>query len=134
MKPDFRCLTVVVPDSASTDVLAQERAQKVRPLAVAQGKRTPAAPESLTMAEAGFPRFEVLSWQGFLAAASTSAAVVARLNADIHKVLALPEVRERLTAQGIEIRTSTPAEFGAIIRADAETWAKWVEATGTQIE
>ena len=114
--------------------IAQVRANKVRALAVAQAKRTPAAADILTMAESGFPGFEVLSWQGFLAPAGTPGAVVNRLNADILKVLAQPDVRERLTAQGIEIRTSSPAEFAAIIRADAEIWAKVVKATGTRIE
>jgi len=114
--------------------IAQVRAGKVRALAVAQAKRTPAAPDIPTMAEAGFPGFEVTSWQGFLAPAGTPVAVVNRLNADIVKVLGLPDVRERLTAQGIEIRTSTPAEFAAIIRTDAEVWAKVVKATGTRIE
>ncbi|MCA3069939.1 MAG: tripartite tricarboxylate transporter substrate binding protein [Rhodocyclaceae bacterium] len=114
--------------------IAQVRANKVRALAVAQAKRTPAAADIPTMAESGFPGFEVLSWQGFLAPAGTPGAVVNRLNADILKVLAQPDVRERLTAQGIEIRTSTPAEFAAIIRADAEIWAKVVKATGTKIE
>ena len=114
--------------------IAQVRANKVRALAVAQAKRTPAAADIPTMAESGFPGFEVLSWQGFLAPAGTPGAVVNRLNADILKVLAQPDVRERLTAQGIEIRTSSPAEFAAIIRADAEIWAKVVKATGTRIE
>ena len=118
----------------SPTAIAQGRENKVRALAVAQAKRTPAAADIPTMAESGFPGFEVLSWQGFLAPAGTPGAVVNRLNADILKVLAQPDVRERLTAQGIEIRTSSPAEFAAIIRADAEIWAKVVKATGTRIE
>jgi len=114
--------------------IAQVRAGKVRALAVAQSKRTPAASDIPTMGESGFPGFEVISWQGFLAPAGTPVPVINRLNAEIIKVLALPDVRERLTAQGIEIRTSTPAEFAAMIRADAEVWAKVIKATGVRIE
>jgi tripartite-type tricarboxylate transporter receptor subunit TctC len=106
----------------------------VRALGVAQAKRTPAAPDIPTLAEAGFPGFEVTSWQGFLAPAGTPAAVVNRLNAEILRVLAQPDVRERLTAQGIEIVTSTPQELAAIIKRDAEIWAKVVKATGARID
>ncbi len=114
--------------------IAQVRAGKVRALGVAQAKRTPAAPDIPTLAEAGFPGFEVTSWQGFLAPAGTPAAVVNRLNAEILRVLAQPDVRERLTAQGIEIVTSTPQELAAIIKRDAEIWAKVVKATGARID
>jgi tripartite-type tricarboxylate transporter receptor subunit TctC len=114
--------------------IAQVRAGKVRAIGVAQAKRTPAAPDIPTMAEAGFPGFEVTSWQGFLAPAGTPAPIVNRLNAEILKVLAQPDTREKLTAQGIEIVTSTPQEFAAIIKRDAEIWAKVVKATGAKAE
>lgn len=114
--------------------IAQVRSGKVRALGVAQAKRTPAAPEIPTIAEAGFPGFEVTSWQGFLAPAGTPAAVVNRLNAEILRVLAIPDVRDRLTAQGIEIVTSTPQELAAIIKRDAEVWAKVVKATGAKLD
>ncbi len=114
--------------------IAQVRAGKVRAIGVAQAKRTPAAPDIPTMAEAGFPGFEVTSWQGFLAPAGTPAPIVNRLNAEILKVLAQPDTREKLTAQGIEIVTSTPQEFASIIKRDAEIWAKVVKATGAKAE
>ncbi|MBC7781815.1 MAG: tripartite tricarboxylate transporter substrate binding protein [Proteobacteria bacterium] len=114
--------------------IAQVRAGRVRAIGVAQAKRTPAAPEIPTIAEAGFPGFEVTSWQAFLAPAGTPAAIVNRLNAEILKVLALSDVREKLTAQGVEIVTSTPQELGAIIKRDAEIWAKVVKATGATID
>jgi tripartite-type tricarboxylate transporter receptor subunit TctC len=114
--------------------IAQVRSGKVRALGVAQAKRTPAAPDIPTIAEAGFPGFEVTSWQGFLAPAGTPAAVVNRLNAEIVRVLAIPDVRERLTAQGIEIVTSTPQELAAIIKRDADVWAKVVKATGAKLD
>jgi tripartite-type tricarboxylate transporter receptor subunit TctC len=60
--------------------------------------------------------------------------VVNRLNAEIVRVLAIPDVRERLTAQGIEIVTSTPQELAAIIKRDADVWAKVVKATGAKLD
>lgn len=114
--------------------ITQVRAGKVRALGVAQARRTPAAPDIPAIAEAGLPGFEVSSWQGFLAPAGTPSAVIDRLNADILKALAMADVRERLTAQGVEIVTSTPQAFAELIRRDAETWSQVVKATGTKIE
>jgi tripartite-type tricarboxylate transporter receptor subunit TctC len=114
--------------------ITQVRAGKVRAIGVAQARRTPAAPEIPTIAEAGFPGFEVTSWQGFLAPAGTPPAVINRLNAEILKALAMPDVRDRLTGQGVEIVTSTPQAFAELIRRDAETWSKVVKATGTKLE
>ncbi len=114
--------------------IAQVRAGRVRAIGVAQLKRTPAAPEIPTIAESGLPGFEVTSWQGFLAPAGTPTPIVNRLNAEILKVLAVADVREKLNAQGIEIVTSTPQEFAEIIRRDAQVWEKVVKATGTKLE
>lgn len=114
--------------------ITQVRAGKVRALGVAQAKRTPAAPGIPTIAEAGLPGFEVSSWQGFLAPAGTPPAVIDRLNGEIVKILAMPDVRDRLVSQGIEIVSSTPQAFTEMIRKDAQTWVKVVKATGTRIE
>jgi tripartite-type tricarboxylate transporter receptor subunit TctC len=108
--------------------LLQSRAQiaagKLRALAVTTDKRSPAAPELPTMAEAGVPGFAVAGWYGILAPAGTPAPIVARLNRDIVRVLRLPEVRERLAADGSEPVGSTSEDFGAHIKSEIAKWRK----------
>jgi tripartite-type tricarboxylate transporter receptor subunit TctC len=96
---------------------------KLRALAVASDKRLPQLPAVPTMAEAGFPGFEVSSWQGLLAPAATPPAIVAKLHRELARILALPEVRERFAAVAAEPVASSPAEFQAYIRSEIAKWA-----------
>ncbi|MEI7446427.1 MAG: tripartite tricarboxylate transporter substrate binding protein [Burkholderiales bacterium] len=107
---------------------------KLRALAVAGDRRWPSLPELPTVAELGFPGFMTGSWQGVLAPAGTPPAVVARIAAEFERALAVPEVAQRLAAQGAEPRTGPPAEFGAFLKADAERWAQLVKETGIKAE
>jgi tripartite-type tricarboxylate transporter receptor subunit TctC len=94
-----------------TDIGAQIRAGKVRPLAVTTSARAPSLPEVPTMVEAGVPDFDISSWFGLLAPAGTPAPIVARLNAEMVKVLAREDVKSTLGAQGLNVRSSTPAHI-----------------------
>ena len=96
---------------------------KLRALAVASERRLPQLPDVPTMAEAGFPAFEVSSWQGLLAPAATPPAIVDKLQAEIARILALPEVRERFAAVAAEPVASTPAHFRAHIEAEIARWS-----------
>ncbi|MFM1988158.1 MAG: hypothetical protein RJA99_1115 [Pseudomonadota bacterium] len=107
---------------------------KLRALALAGDRRWPSLPELPTVAEQGFPGFMTGSWQGVLAPAGTPAAAIARLAAEFEKALAVPEVSQRLTAQGAEPRTGPPAEFAAFLKADTERWAQLVKETGIKAE
>ena len=108
---------------------------KLKALAVSSSKRFAAAPEIPTIAEsAGLPGFETGSFQGIVAPAGTSAEVVARLHAVITKILAAPDVQERLIAAGAESRPGSPAEFGAFIRSEKTRWAKVVKDSGAKFE
>ena len=106
------------------------RAGKLRALAVTTAKRTAITPELPTIAESGVPGYDVSSWYGLLAPAGTPAAVVAKLQREVARVLRLPDVSERLTPQGLDIVADTPGEFAAIIKSEIVKWAKVVKASG----
>ena len=116
------------------NVMPQVRAGKLRALAQSGARRSPVAPDLPTVAEAGVPGYEVTVWFGLVAPAGTPRDVVARLNAEVLKILAMPDVRERFLAQGVEPLGSTPDEFAAHIRAQMDKWAKVVKDAGIKAE
>ncbi len=101
----------------------QVKAGKVRALAISSGKRSAVAPGLPTVAELGFPGYEVVGWFGWLAPAKTPRDIVARLNAEIVKALNVPDVRERLLSQSSEPVGNSPREFGAFVKSESEKWA-----------
>lgn len=107
---------------------------KFKALAVASPKRSAALPEVPTLAEAGLPNAELASWIGVLAPAGTPKAVVDRISADIREVVALPEVREAMVAQGAEPRSSTPEEFQKVIEADMRRFSALVRKLDLRAE
>ena len=108
----------------SSAALPHVKSGKVIALGVASRKRIAAAPELPTIAEAGLPGFDVTSWYALVAPAGTPATVVDRLHAEIVKVLASADVREKIAALGAEPVGNTPVEFTAMQRAEAARWAK----------
>ena len=107
---------------------------KLRALAVGGAKRSPAAPEIPTVAENGLPGFEVTDWQGLLAPAKTPAAVVDRLNRETTRILGERDVRERLSAAGLQPVTNTPQQFTDFIRAEIDKWGKVIRGAGIKPE
>jgi tripartite-type tricarboxylate transporter receptor subunit TctC len=107
---------------------------KLRALAITSAQRSPLEPALPTMAESGVPGYEVVGWQGLFAVAGTPPETVARLQAEVAKVLRLPEVRERLAALGAEPVGSTPEEFGAFIRAERTRWGRIIREKGIRSE
>ena len=107
---------------------------KARALAVTTPKRASLMPELPTMAEAGFPGFEVTSWFGLLAPAGTPAAVVSRVNAETTKALALPEVSGALKKLGFDAVGGTPEQFASHIKSEVERFTKLVKATGITVD
>ena len=99
---------------------------KLRPLAVATAKRSSALPDVPTIAEAALPGFEVTTWFGALAPARTPPELVAKLNAEIVKILGMPDVRKRLLDAGAEPVGSTPGEMAAQIKRETEEFGKIV--------
>lgn len=112
----------------------QVRAGRLRALGVTSLTRSPVMKEVPAIAETGLPGYEVSTWYGLFAPAATPRAVVERLNAELVRVLALPDVRERLGAEAYELPADTPDGFGALIRAELGKWAKVVKDTGVRPE
>ena len=111
-------------------LLGQVRSGKLRALAVGQLRRSAAAPEVPSMAEAGYVSVAVTGWTGIVAPAGTSVAIVRRLHDEVVKVLAMPEVRETLAKAGAEPVGSTPEQFGEFIRAETLKWGAAVRRAG----
>lgn len=97
------------------------------PLAVTSAKRIAKYPDVKTIAEQGFPGYESVAWWGIFAPAKTPPAIIAAMNAALVKVLNEPGVRDRLTAQGMEIVASKPDELGKFLDVEIERWAKVIK-------
>jgi tripartite-type tricarboxylate transporter receptor subunit TctC len=107
---------------------------KLKLLAVSSAKRMSAIPDVPTLAESGLAGFESGSWQGVVAPAGTPRNVVARLNAEITRIVNSPEMRDNLGKQGADVRTNTPDEFAAFIRGEKMKWAKVVKDANVKID
>lgn len=107
---------------------------KLRALAVSSAKRVAAAPDLPTVAESGLPGFETGSWQGLVAPAGTPRKVVDQVNAELRRILALPDMRQRLAAQGTEVRAGTPEALGTFMQKEIARWAEVVRQVGLRIE
>lgn len=110
--------------------MQQVKAGRLRALAVSSARRTSAAPDVPTVAESGLPGFEVSSWYGVSGPAGLPSEVVARINAEVNKALATPQMKERMTSLGIEGTPGTPADFTAFLKRDIARWAKVIKDSG----
>ena len=116
--------------NAINTCLPYVKAGKLKALAVTSAQRSSLAPELPTMIESGLPGFEVTPWYGIIAPARTPKAVIGRLHGDIVKVLRTPDVKDRLSSQGVEVVGSTPEQFDAYIRKEISKWEKVLKAAG----
>ena len=110
------------------------RSGRLRILAVSTAKRTAALPDVPTVAESGYPGFEVGGLYAMLAPAGTPAAIVGRLNSELAKIASLREVRERFNALGLETVGSTPEYLTEFIKADLVKWSKLVQSIGLKTD
>lgn len=115
-------------------VVGQYKAGRVRVLAVTAPTRHPGWPGVPTMAEAGVPDMEIALWAGFLAPAGTPQPIVRRLQEEIARVMKLPEVRERISALGVDPASSTPEEFSRLIAADMAKWTAVAKAANIKAD
>jgi tripartite-type tricarboxylate transporter receptor subunit TctC len=106
---------------------------RLKALAITSGKRTPAAPELPTVAEAGLPGYEVDQWYGVLTGAKVPAPIVRKINAGINEALRSPEVVKRFSADGSTPKGSTPQEFGAHVRSEIAKWRKLAKEANLQL-
>ncbi|MEK6246067.1 MAG: tripartite tricarboxylate transporter substrate binding protein [Pseudomonadota bacterium] len=112
--------------------LAAIKGGKTRALAVSTLQRSPQLPEVPTVAESGFPGFEVTVWYGVCAQAAVPKPILAKLGATLARTLNLPEMKARLAESTIDASPTTPEEFAAFIRAETEKWARVVKDAGIQ--
>lgn len=115
-------------------VLPNWRSGKVKILGVMGARRLPQAPELPTIAESGVPGYDVSVWQSIVVPAGTPRDIVNRLNAELTRIMKLPETRERLTAAGIEPATSTPEELAAFMRSETAKWGQVIRDIGLKIQ
>jgi tripartite-type tricarboxylate transporter receptor subunit TctC len=115
--------------TAGTQSLEQVKAGKLRLLAVTEGRRSSLLPDVPTVAEA-LPGFEMAVWYGAYGPAGMAKEIVARLNAEIGRILLLPEVRKRMEDIAVETARSSPEELAALTRADADKWGATIRQLG----
>ena len=110
------------------------KAGTLKALAISSLKRDEVLPNVPTVSEAGFADFEERSWVGFFAPAKTPAAIIGRLNSQISQIVLLPDVKERLAAQGMEPQPGTAAEFTAYVKKEVDKWARIVKTVGLTVD
>jgi tripartite-type tricarboxylate transporter receptor subunit TctC len=115
--------------------LPQIRPGRVRALAVSGSKRSGGAPDIPTVAEAGaLPAYEANGWYGLFAPAATPREVIARINAEMVRVVHLPDVRERLSGQGADVVGGKPEELAEALRGASERWGKLIRQLGLSLD
>jgi tripartite-type tricarboxylate transporter receptor subunit TctC len=119
--------------SSVPSVLSIIRGGQVRALAVSSAKRVAVAPDVPTIAESGFPGFDVNPWWGILAPAGTDMAIVSKINADVGEILRTKDMVEFLAKQGAEPYITSPDEFSAVLKSDVDTWAKVIKAADVKL-
>ena len=117
-----------------TDIGGQLKGGKVKPLAVTSSSRNPRLPQTPTLAEAGLPGFEILSWFALLAPAGTPASIIKQLNTEAVKVLGRDDVRSTLGAQGLTVYSSTPEQVSAHIKSEIAKFTRIARTAGIKAE
>ena len=110
------------------------KADKLRPIAITSKKRSPLLPNVPSFAELGYPKVEVLNWQGLIVPKGTPKAIIDKLNAAANEALKDPGIREIMLAQGNEIGGGSPAEFSALIKSESAKWSAVVKAANIKPE
>ena len=113
-----------------TTALPHVKSGKLRALAVTSPKRSPLAPDIPTMIEAGLPDFDISAWYVMFAPAGTPKDVMARLNAEVNKAIADPDVRRTLGEQGVEFTGGTPEDADRFVRGEVDRWSRIIKTKG----
>ena len=110
------------------------KADKLRPIAITSKKRSPLLPNVPSFSEVGYPKVEVLNWQGLIAPKGTPKAIIDKLNAAANEALKDPGLRELMLSQGNEIGGGSPAEFAALIKSESIKWSAVVKTANIKPE
>lgn len=114
--------------------LPHVKAGKLRALAVSGAKRSQSAPDLPTIAESGVPGYEFKSWNGVHVPAGTPKPIIAKIQAELVKVVAMPDVKERMFGLGMEVEGSTPEQLGTLVKSDIAKWGKVIKEAGVRID
>jgi tripartite-type tricarboxylate transporter receptor subunit TctC len=125
--------TVNIGFKTALSALPSMQSGKLKPLAVAANNRLSLLPDVPTMTEAGFPDFEVSSWNGLLAPARTPKPIIDKLHQELVKIVAMPDIRERFAAQAADPVGSSPAEFRAYIEREVKRWGEVTRAANISL-
>lgn len=106
----------------------------LRALGVSSATRIPALPKVPTIAEAGVPGYEAVGWNGLVGPSGMPPAIVDRLNAELVKIVRMPDTGKRLSDVGLDVRTSTAAEFAVFLKEEVVKWAKVVKDSGVRVD
>jgi tripartite-type tricarboxylate transporter receptor subunit TctC len=110
----------------SVPALLTEKSDRIRPIAMAERKRSALMPDMPTISESGLPGFEVANWAGLLGPAGLDAAIVAKLHDEVIRILDTADMQERVKTLGFDLIASTPAEFSAQLTTDVARWSEVV--------
>ena len=114
--------------SDMTATIGYIRDKRLKALAIGSQKRDPRMPELPTVIESGLPQFVAVNWIGLLAPAGSPRAIVDRLNAEVNRIIRLPDVQERFASDGQAFGKNTPQEFDAFIKADIARWSRVIKS------
>ena len=120
--------------TAISTALPHIQAGKFRVLGTASAERSALYPQAPTLSEQGFPSVVASGWYGFLAPAATPRPIVERLQQEIGRVLAEPEVKQKLLVQGLDVRSGGAAEFGKFIDDETRKWSEVIREAGLKGE
>ncbi|MBC7444740.1 MAG: tripartite tricarboxylate transporter substrate binding protein [Polaromonas sp.] len=126
--------TVDLMVSSLPSAIGQLKTGKLRALAVTSARRSTSLPEVPTVAEMGYKDFDVSTWYGLFMPAGTPRDIVAAVNAEVNKLLALPDMQAAIQAQGGETQAMTPGQFSALLKTDYDKWRGIVKASGATLE
>jgi len=116
------------------NVLPHVKAGKLKGIAVSSKARSQFAPDMPTVDEAGVPGYDVSVWFGVLTVAGTPPEIVKRLNAEMVKILTSPEIRERISKQGVDVVAGSPEHFSGLLKAEVSRWAKVINEAGIKAD
>jgi tripartite-type tricarboxylate transporter receptor subunit TctC len=120
--------------ATTASAIPQIRAGRIKGIAVTTARRSALMPELPTLSEAGLPGFDANNWYGIVVPIKTPRAIIDQLNAEVTKILNMPEVRTTLFNQGLDPAPGTPEQFGAYIRSERIKWARVIRASGAKAE
>ena len=107
---------------------------KIRALAISSAKRNPSLPDVPTVAESGYPGFDITLWLGFFAPKGTPAAIVKRLESELVQIAQSPDMKEQLTRQGLEAYSASSADLGKLVKTEIETYKAVFKTAGIKVE